>query len=462
MAPVTLRHQSIWVLLWHQLDRRSMAILTGLYVICVLVFIAAIPLPRVDGQLVGSDGAFYYAYLPALIIDGSLDFGNSYAKLLPPEALAHPTLTATGLLPNQFAIGPALLWSPFFLIGHALAAVFRAMGRPVALDGTGYIYQACTLIGSLTYGFLGILIIYRSCRRFFTRAASTMTAILIWLATNVIYYMLAEPSMSHASSLFAVALFIELWLASRPLPALRQWVLIGLAGGLVALVRLPDATYLALPVLDALAATKPNIRTHLRHVLPGIIAFGVAAWIIFIPQMATWQVLYGSPFKSGYLYSDQAFYWLKPHILEVLVSPLHGLFLWHPVLLFATGGLILFYRQDRRLAALIAAGFVVQIYVVSAWWAWSQGDSFGGRMFIGSLPVLALGLGALIEWAIARGTLPALELIGGGLIVWNALFFAQYRLGYISMSAPITLEQFTLGKLTMLADLWQRIVKAIR
>lgn len=462
MTTVASRRQTLWTFLWHQFDRRSVPILTGLYVICVLVYVATIPLPRVDGQLVGSDGTFYYAYLPALVLDGSLDLRNVYSRLLPPEALAHPTRTATGLLPNQFAIGSALLWLPFFLIGHALAVFLRAIGYSVALDGTGYIYQACTLIGSLTYGFLGILIIYRSCCRFFTRAVSTMTAILTWLATNVIYYMLAEPSMSHNCSLFAVALFIELWLAARPLPTLQRWCLIGLAGGLIALVRLPDATYLALPVLDALAATKPHTQTKLRHVLLGIIAFGVAAWIIFIPQMVTWQVLYGSPFKSGYLYSDQAFYWLKPHLVEVLVSPLHGLFLWHPVLLFATGGLILLYRQDRRLAVLIAAGFVVQIYVISVWWAWSQGDSFGGRMFISSLPVLALGLGALIEWAVARGTLPALELVGGGLIAWNALFFAQYRLGYIPMSAPATLEQLTLGKLTMLADLWQRILKVMR
>ena len=45
-------------------------------------------------------------------------------------------------------------------------------GQTIVLDGTGYIYQAPVMIGSITYGFAGVLLVYRSCSRFFSRSSS--------------------------------------------------------------------------------------------------------------------------------------------------------------------------------------------------------------------------------------------------------------------------------------------------
>lgn len=448
--------ETAWAYGRRTLERRPYTWLAALYALCVLVFVATIPLPRVDSQLVGSDGVYYYSYLPALLLEGNLDFAGTYARLLGPDVVARMQLTPTGLLPNPYAIGPALLWSPFFLAGHALSGALQAAGFPIMLDGTGYLYQGATLVGSISYGFAGLLLVHRSCRRFFDRATSTLVAVLMWTATSVVYYMVAEPSMSHTASLFAAALFVELWLASRPTPTLRRWAVIGLAGGLVALVRLPDATFLALPVLDGLLASA-DARSSVRRLLARVFAFGLGAIVVFAPQMAVWQVLYGSPFTSGYLYTDQpTFFWLAPKVPEVLFSPLHGLFTWHPLLFFAAIGLGFLYRRDRRLALLVVAGLAMQVYVIGAWRDWGQGDAFGGRMFISSIPGLALGLGALIEWVVGRGYLSAIGTISTLLVAWNGVFLVQYRLGYIPMNAPLTLEQFTVGKVAMLFDLVRR------
>jgi len=233
----------------------------------------------------------------------------------------------------------------------------------------------------------------------------------------------------------------------------------GLAGGLVALMRLPDVTYLALPLVDGLMVTKSKTGPSLRSKVTGILAYESAALLVFIPQMAVWQVLYGSPLISGYLYRDQiTFFCLAPHVIQVLFSPLHGLYIWHPVLLFATAGIAVLYRHDSRLALLLALGLAMQVYVIGAWQYWSQGDAFGGRMFISSLPGLALGLGALLERVIARGMLSTVGLMSIGFIIWNGLLLLQYRLGYIAMNAPLTLEQFMVGKLRMIVDLWHRLI----
>ncbi len=263
--------QGFWGRMYQRLERRPIACLMALYAIFVALFFVTVPLPRVDGQLFGSDGTYYYAYLPSILMDHDLDFSNQHNGLLnagntQQSPAAHGTPTH-----NIYAVGSAVLWAPFFLIGHCIALVLHTAGLPVALDGMGYVYQIPTLFGSITYGFAGMLLVYRSCRRLFGRSASAAAAILICLATTLIYYMIAEPSMSHACSFFAAALFVDLWLKYRPLPNVPQWLLLGVAGGLVALVRLQDATLLALPFIDSLLALRSARKTALLRQVGGFL-----------------------------------------------------------------------------------------------------------------------------------------------------------------------------------------------
>ena len=106
--------------------------------------------------------------------------------------------------------------------------------------------------------------------------------------------------------------------------------------------------------------------------------------------------------------------------------------------------------------------FAVQVYLVGAWWGWWGGDSFGNRMLISSFPALALGLAALLDWAIEHNAFSVAGILGCSLVAWNALFFVQYRLGYIPKNETITFSQLTLGKFTMLLDIANRIRAVIR
>lgn len=444
------------------LGQHPTAFLASLYVFCVIVFLIAIPLPRVDGQLVGSDGSYYYAYLPSLLLDQDLDFANQYDKLIPHSDSHFKRSHGTGPRRNKYAIGPAILWTPFFLVGHLIAIGLNAFGYRIPLDGIGYVYQVPTLLGSLSYGFAGLFLMYRSCCRFFSKSASVSAILLMWLATNVIYYMIAEPSMSHACSLFAVALFLELWLSFGPMPTLVQWLILGLAGGLIGLVRQADITWIALPIAGALPALCADLKTNLRRCLQGFAVFGVTASLVFMPQILLWQVQYATVAGGGYARGGEHFRWLEPKMLQVLFSLHHGLYIWHPLLLLATAGLLLLYRKNRVLPFLLGAFFVFQVYLIGSWHGWMGGDSFGSRMLISSFPALGLGLAALIDWAAGHRALAITGILGAGLIAWNAVFFAQYRLGYIDRFLPITFEQLTLGKLFVLKDLVNRFWAMIR
>jgi len=427
--------------------------LTLLFVLCLAVFLAMLPVPRADGMLIGSDGIGYYMYVRSLVIDGDLDFANEYARLWPEVDVA-TRRTPTGRVGNQYALGSGLLWSPFFLTAHAVILGLRRVGVAVEADGYGALYQAAVCLGSLVYGALGMGLVHATAVRFRPRTALA-ASVLIWFGTNLVYYLVVEPSMSHACSLFATAWLVYAWVRARPGFRVRDCLLIGLTGGLAGVVRQPDATLLALPLLD-IALRRGAARIQLTRVTAVCAGFLVG----FAPQMATWWVLNGGPLRSGYLLDPgQGFSWLTPRLTEVLFSTEHGLFLWHPVLLFALAGFAFWGRSDRRVATLAVAGILLQAYLIASWSSWSQGDAFGGRMFIGALPLFALGLAALLDWALDTRVARVAWALGVGLIAWNALFVVQYRLGFISMSGPYTLGQLTLGKLEMLTELWRRVAQ---
>jgi hypothetical protein len=426
--------------------------LTLLFAVCIIVYLASIPLPRVDGMLIGSDGIGYYMYVRSLVIDHDLDFANEYAKLSP-DVDVTKLITPTGLITNQFAVGPAILWAPFFIVAHFIVLGLNSAGLPVVADGYSYVYQAAVSLGSIVYGFLGALLMYQIVKQFYPRTALA-AVIMIWLATNFVYYQIVEPSMSHMPSLFAVALLMYIWIRSRPVTSLWNCLAIGFAGGLVGIVRQPDATLLSLPIIYCLLHREESW-LKVKRVAVVLTGFFMVFWI----QMVTWRVLNGSPFLSGYFHdSAQGFSWLSPHLVEVLFSTEHGLFLWHPILLLATVGLAYFIGLDRKLSFLFIGGVLLQVYLVASWSSWSQGDAFGGRMFMASLPIFAVGLGAFLQWVLEKQATLTMWLVSSGLILWNALFLIQYRLGFISMSGPYTFQELTIGKIEMLVELSRNLV----
>jgi hypothetical protein len=292
--------------------------------------------------------------------------------------------------------------------------------------------------------------------------------LLLWFASNAIYYMVIEPSMAHMVSLFSASLLLSCWFwwlhrAQRP-PALWQAALLGAAGGLVLLVRLQDAFLLLLPygtlALYMLQAWQAGEYVRVRQWLRAGVVAACCTVLIFVPQIIAWQQIYGTWLALPYLSDhDPAFTWLSPHIAGVLVSPFRGLFIWHPVYLLATIGLLVLARRDRSMALWLALLLALNIYIVASWWAWWQGDAFGGRMFLNAMWIWVLGLAGLLEWLrehIRPSLYRPLLAVALLLVVWNGLALAQYRLGLVPMDAPLTWEQITLDRLRLPWLLLQR------
>jgi hypothetical protein len=78
-----------------------------------------------------------------------------------------------------------------------------------------------------------------------------------------------------------------------------------------------------------------------------------------------------------------------------------------------------------------------QVYLVSSWYFYSQGHSFGNRMLVNCTPVIAVGLAALLTSLAQRPRLRLLALgTGIGLVAVNLLLMGLWAAGRIGPLKP--------------------------
>jgi len=405
--------------------------------------VALLPLPRSDHHLLSSDGAYYYAVMRSFWLDRDVDLDNDialYNARIPPD---HPARLGAS---TAFSVGPALLWSPFFLPAHLVAHLAHAAGAPIATDGWSALEEGAVALASVAYVVLGLWLLVCVIATCVPAAPAASAVLGSFLASAAAYYTLFEPTMSHTLELFSTSLFLWVVLC-RPLRRRRDAVCLGAIAGLVFLVRWQNVVLLSLLPL-AFAMPAPREIRQRTIVENGIgIALGFACLASL--QLWFWHSTSGSlvtvPQGAGFLTP------LQPQWLQVLFSTRHGLFTWTPVTLLGVAGLA--WLRPRRLALHASIAFLLALYVCSIVADWWGGDAFGMRRMIGILPLLVLGTAALLGTA---GPRRALQLALVALVLWNGAFIVQYRLGLVSRSEALGFQEMVLDKLRLPAELLAR------
>jgi hypothetical protein len=385
--------------------------------------------------LVIADGGGYFSYLHSIVFDHNLDMTDEYRAALAEHVHMAGDIhsrTITGVPPNQFAIGPAILSLPAYL----LAALLRPSGTPQFSPP----FSTAFTLASLFYGLVALALVYRLLRRLeFSPDASAIAVAAIAVATPLLYYLVYSPSYSHTFSAFAVTLFVYVWWTRRDNRTLRGWLVLGFLGGLMALVRWQDGPLMAIALLDL-----PRARWRLLLLAPG-------ALLAFSPQLVVDEVIFGHLTPGSPGVSFQPF---PGHYLDVLFSSLHGLFTWSPVLLAAVAG----YRfvRNNTLRAAFAICFLMQLAIVGAFLYWYGGFAFGMRFFINLTPFFAIGLAAVairIRPVVARIAIAVLA-------AWNFVLILSFTYTIKEDVAPgyLGLVQIQLHSLTLLPHLIQGYV----
>lgn len=402
----------------------------------------ALSLPAVTLRLYASDEVQYYAYLRSLWFDRDVSFENEYRHFYDTGVARtdgfRETLlereTGTGRRINFATIGSAMLWSPFFAAADVGARIARALGSGVPVDGYSRPYVAAVCLGSAVCGFLAILLSIRLAREL--TGTGLRAGVIVWLGTPLLFYMYLAPVFAHATSAFAVALFITVWMHVRSGWTPRGVAALAAAGALMTMVREQDACLIIGPVVDFGGALLSSIarstdgraRTQL---IGGSFIFGAIAFmtfvVVFSPQLAAYQALNGG-FRPSPLVVRKML-WSSPHALEVLLSPEHGYFVWTPLAILALAGLgwlCMRAGNDRRVPLALLVMFAANVYVAGSVDSWSAAGAFGQRRFVNVTPLLIVGIAALIAYTRAPWPRRLLFATVTVCVWWNLALMAQF------------------------------------
>lgn len=359
---------------------------------------------------VESDGRYYYQYLVSLFFDGDLDFTNNYRAPTPAYMYSEIDLynmkaqvsPLTNRPTNYFTIGPAILWSPFFVTAYAAGALLNALlNAQIDLDPWGLYLQYATMFSAVLYGLVTLYLLYRLLQGSFSSTASKLTILLVLFATNLYYYTVFESSMSHVYDLFTYAVLIFLFqqIVSGK-TSVYLYAALGITAGLHVLVRTQNAAtglIFAALLLWFLVRRKSSVWDVVTRYGVFLVLFAFASAPVLLVNI----YLYGMPFivPQGTTFLQP----LQPHVLEVLFSLRNGLFSHHPVLLVGLFGFTLFLCRSikhdgkfKLLAIGLMLAFLAQLYINSIAFDWWAGVSFGQRRFISSLPLFAFGIAEIL------------------------------------------------------------------
>ena len=154
------------------------------------------------------DSFGYYYYLPLFFLQASIlieslsQLDPIFETYNPSSSVYQFTLTETGNYIIRYPIGQAILYLPFFIIGHLCALLFD-----YPTDGFSLPYDFAMRIGGLAYHSLSFYLIGRLLLNFFKLNVVVLTVLVLFLGTNI-FCSLNYPLIAHGSLLFLISILL--------------------------------------------------------------------------------------------------------------------------------------------------------------------------------------------------------------------------------------------------------------
>ena len=436
----------------------------------VLLFVLTLPLinPWVRG-----DGVGYYAFARSMLIEHRLDFTKDWleantsfqmGRIDADGKILSDQYTVTGHLDNHFAVGPAILWSPFLIVAHVGVLLCDSLGGHIAADGFSRPYVVAMALGTAFYGFLALVISFGLARKYVSERWAFLATLGIWFGSSLPVYMYFNPSWSHAHSAFTVALFLWYWIRTRDGRTWKQWALLGVLGGLMLDVYYVSGILLLFPLLESIRAfwnsrKVPNIEPIPLFV--GDVLFAIALLAAFLPTVIAKQIIYGSYLKTGY---EHLWVWNSPALLKVCFSADHGLFSWTPILAVAAAGLFCLRKYDRNLGTYSILVLAMLLYTIGCYADWDGISSFGNRFFVSLTALFVLGLAGFVDWlarAVPERRASILAYSGTAvLVVWNLGLIFQWGMHLIPDRGPISWRDAAYNQVTVVPEQGTRALRS--
>lgn len=344
------------------------------------------------------DVSGYYHYLPALFIYHDLRQQN-WMQAINEKYLPSPAYDQafdhqpSGHKVNKYAIGQAVLYAPFFLLGHTYANLTGTFPA----DGYSRPYQLAIWLGSLLISILGLWCLRKILLLYFTDAAVMWTLLALGLGTHWMEYASITNGMNHTWLFTLLCLLI---LSTIRFYQKADWLStlgIGVSLGLAILTRPTELVWVLVPLLWGMNSMKDRFTFLQQHFLKCLVAIVICGAIMSI-QVIYWKYAAGE--WIVYSYGDQGFNWLHPKVWRGLMGVNIGWWIYTPLMLLAMAGWPMVYKKHRSVFIPAALTTALAIYITLSWAHFEGGGGLGQRNLIQIYPLMAFPMAALISTAI--------------------------------------------------------------
>ncbi|MBL0328633.1 MAG: hypothetical protein IPP64_04280 [Bacteroidetes bacterium] len=370
-------------------------------IVPLIVFIAVLSANNIQWggnhwkDIIEADGKGYYAHLPAVFIFNDLNFSffDSIEKKHPNPAIYYDyRVNVAGKTCNKYFSGTALAMSPFFLIAH-WSAGFLGFEK----DGYSKIYLISISFAAIFYLWLGLYYLKKLLHEFSSNGSLISFLLVIFtFGTNLFYYAVCEPAMSHIYSFAFITAFVFYSKKYFESPNSKSVLLLSFFLGVIVLIR---------PVNGILVFVLPFLTFNWFVFVSGVNFLFKRYWIFLLSililvsivglQLIIYKIQTGQFFVDAY--GDESFNWLSPHLIDFLFSYKKGLFLYTPILLLSVYGFIVLYKKSKYRFYTLTFFILLLFYILSSWWNWWYGGSFGTRVLVEYYSLFVLLLLFVIE-----------------------------------------------------------------
>ena len=337
------------------------------------------------------DTKIYYAYLPAFFIYN--DFNFEYVKSLPKKRRFPFRKLENGNKILKTTCGNAVMQTPAFLIAHAHSKI-----KGEKADGYSNTYDYYIAISAIIYALLAMLLLRKILANYFNDWVVGLVLISIVLASNIFFYIVYEPSMTHIHSFFLYAVILNATIKWHKKPSFKYAIYIGLAGGLATLIRPTNLFIFAIPFFYGIYNKESFlhkfnlVKANWRQLV--VLCFSVFTFPSL--QILYWYKQTGN--LMHYSYGEEAFYFGNSHVFEGLFSFRNGFFTYAPLMLLSVLGLYSFSKKGKELVISFGVFFPIMIFVSFSWWCWWYAGSFGNRALSETVALMAIPLGFFYQF----------------------------------------------------------------
>lgn len=342
-----------------------------------------------ENRIIASDVIDYYGYLPATFIFHDLGFHNPETIEKGKFYLRRSPIGGNIL---KMSMGMAVVYAPFFFIGHAAAQL-------LGYDAYGFSepYRFMLLVGAVVYLLLGLYYLRKTLLHYFSDSITAVALLAVVLGTNLAHYATIEGTMSHVYLFALINVFVWHTIRWHENPTFLRIIGLGALAGFITLIRPSNIIVLLFFFLYNVyswASLKEKIELVFRK-FHWFVVMLLAFLLVWVPQF-----LYNLHFTGQllfYSYTDERFFFNNPQIINGLFSYRKGWLLYTPMMTIALAGIFVSFFKMKQFSWAILLFISVAAYIIFSWWCWWYGGSFGQRPFVDYYGMLTIPLALVLK-----------------------------------------------------------------